>query len=129
MKVKALVSVSTNVPWTVNGEVVYIGNRPTLNPNIYELYTYSIEDKVEQVRREIGYITLTTGIITFTSNIFSDKDIIIDFTATPKSNDIVGARNLVLRIDTQESQIRGYIDEIASGGLSRSINYQPFSRE
>mgnify|MGYP001184554663 CR=1 FL=1 len=126
---KALVSVSTNVPWTVNGEVVYIGNRPTLNPNIYELYTYSIEDKVEQIRREIGYITLTTGIITFTSNIFSDEDIIIDFTATPKSNDIVGARNLVLLIDTQESRIRGYIDEIASGGLSRSIKYQPFNRE
>lgn len=125
-----LVQTSTDIPWTENGERVYLADEPKLNSsrerNIY-LYKISNGNTINKIR-DVGEINLETGVLKLRS-IFSDVPIKLKILVHPESNDVVGTRNFLLRIDETATRILANPDEISRGGATQSIDYQAFPRE
>ena len=72
------------------------------------------------IRRNVGVIDYKKGIITLNPvNILSGKlkdgQTIIELSACPKSNDVVGLQDLYLQLDTSKSNFEMIVDDIASG--------------
>jgi hypothetical protein len=76
----------------------------------------------------IGTIDLDKGILTVES-LQADDDVTVYIDVIPSSNDIAPKRNQLLTIDMSRLNITADVDTIASGGSSRAVDYQPFSRE
>jgi len=129
----ALIEVTTgNTRWTEGGKLISIADEKTSDPNLRNLYSYIIEENGSKTRlREVGYLNLEQGVLELFGNtlISDESEITISFIAIPKSNDIVGARNLLLNIDVESCNITPEADAIAAGGSSRSVDYKPFSRD
>ena len=129
----ALIEVTTgNTRWTEGGKLISIADEKTSDPNLRNLYSYIIEENGSKTRlREVGYLNLEQGALELFGNtlISDESEITISFIAIPKSNDIVGARNLLLNIDVESCNITPEADAIAAGGSSRSVDYKPFSRD
>jgi hypothetical protein len=81
------------------------------------------------VRRNVGTINYKNGIITLNPiNIIStgkikDGQSIIEISAIPKSNDVVGLQDLYLQLDINNSLFEMIIDEISSGLDPSASNY------
>jgi hypothetical protein len=80
------------------------------------------------VRRNVGSINYKNGIITLNPiNIISGKlkdgQTIIEISAIPKSNDVVGLQDLYLQLDISKSIFETVIDEISSGLDPSASNY------
>lgn len=128
---RALVSVFSNKPWIVNGEIYYIGDEPTANKNIYNLYLYIIEKSERKRIKNIGSFNLDQGLIEIRNLPEADdgEDVIITLIANSYSNDIAGKRNLLLTIDMENLNIDVTPDVISQAGNSRAIDYTTVPKE
>jgi hypothetical protein len=128
----AVSSYVTNVEWTYNGVPIYLADKE--DPSSTDkriLYTYALYANGTRytVQENVGNIVLSTGTLTLVPFGISDNTIKISIDLIPISDDIVSKRNQIVKIDIARCNILGYVDEIAVGGLSRSINYQTFKRD
>ena len=80
------------------------------------------------IRRNVGTINYKSGIITLNPvNIISGKlkdgQTIIELSACPKSNDVIGLQDLYLQLDISNSNFEMVVDNIASGLDPAASNY------
>ena len=80
------------------------------------------------IRRNVGRINYKSGIITLNPvNILSGKikdgQTIIEISACPQSNDVIGLQDLYLQLDISNSNFEMVIDEISSGLDPSASNY------
>ena len=80
------------------------------------------------VKRNVGVIDYKKGIITInpiniTSGKVKDGQTILELSACPKSNDVIGLQDLYLQLDISKSIIDTVIDEISSGLDPAASNY------
>ena len=80
------------------------------------------------VRRNVGTVNYKSGIITLNPlNILSGKlkdgQTIVELSACPKSNDVVGLQDLYLQLDISNSNFEMVVDEISSGLDPSASNY------
>lgn len=119
-----------NIPWTENGELVFLGDEAKINStrerNIF-LYKRGEQNSITKIR-DVGELNLDTGVLKLRS-IFADNPVKLKIMVHPKSNDVVGTRNFLLRIDETSTRIIANPDEIARGGVTQSIDYKAFPRE
>jgi hypothetical protein len=125
-------AVTSDTPWEYDGIRVYLADKedPTsMDKRI--LYTYSIATNGSRytVNDNVGSIVLSTGILTISPLGISDDQFDVSIDLIPISDDVVSKRNQIVKIDVARCNIFGYVDEIAVGGTSRSINYQTFKRD
>ena len=86
-------------------------------------------DEYEIIKTNAGIIDYETGKINlFPVNIsrtskLSGEDFIIEISAIPKSNDIIGKQDLYLQIDINKSIINMISDRISSGSDISGTNY------
>jgi len=128
---RAIIDVKSSIRWTENEESVYLADEAdtTNGNNVRNLYTYTLTGSTRNKLRDVGKLYLSTGVIEFNTSIYADDDVTLTILALPESNDIVGKRNILLRIDADECTVKGYPDEIAVGGSSRTVDYETFPRE
>ena len=103
---------------------VYISDIPNSNGEDGSLFLFTLPNVSSQsptiVRRNVGFINYKKGIITLNPiNVLSGKlkdgQTIIEMSACPKSNDIIGLQDLYLQLDISTSNFETIVDEIASG--------------
>ena len=125
-----LVQTSSDIPWTENGELAFLGDEAKINStrerNIF-LYKRGEQNSITKIR-DVGELNLDTGVLKLRS-IFADNPVKLKIMVHPKSNDVVGTRNFLLRIDETSTRIIANPDEIARGGVTQSIDYKAFPRE
>lgn len=130
---KSIAGYITDTTWLFNEERVYLADKqhPT-DQNIRILYTYQLlpDGKTQSVLLDnVGTLTLSTGILKLTQRAISSAPFKLTLDLIPISDDIVSRRNQLINIDYSRCNVQGYVDEIAVGGISRSINYQTFKRD
>lgn len=122
--------------YSYRGRTIYLGDEPSKVPNIRNIFQYTLENgSVSKFKGlngidlpPIGSIDLNTGILNIDS-LEADDDVTVYIDAIPASNDIVPKRNQLLTIDMSRLNLTADVDIIASGGSSRAVDYQSFSRE
>jgi len=80
------------------------------------------------LKRNVGVINYKSGIITLNPVIITSAkqkngQPIIEISATPKSNDVIGLQDLYLQLDISKSNFEMVIDEISSGLDPSASNY------
>lgn len=125
--------------WLFRGNKVYLGDEPSNNENIRNVFRYTLEaGQISKFKDNngidvapIGTIDLEKGILSIDGLKADDGQQLLTFNidVIPSSNDIAPKRNQLLAIDVERLNIIGEIDTIATGGSSRTIDYKPFSRE
>ena len=61
--------------------------------------------------------------INITSGKLKDGQAILEISACPKSNDVIGLQDLYLQLDTSNSKFEPIVDEISSGLDPAASNY------
>jgi hypothetical protein len=112
---------------------VYLGDLPNADRNTGSLFLFTIPSinstSSTIVRRNVGNINYKTGVITLNPiNIVStgkikDGQSILEISAVPKSNDVIGLQDLYLQLDINNSLFEMVIDEISSGLDPSASNY------
>lgn len=112
---------------------VYLGDLPNSNGQSGSIFLFTVpssnSSNVTIVKRNIGTIDYMKGIITLNPiNIISTTKIsngqnIIEISAIPSSNDVIGLQDLYLKLDINNSVFETIIDEISSGLNSAASNY------
>lgn len=111
-------------------ETVYFGDLPT-NKEVGSVFLFKLdaEDQPIVLRSNIGTINYTKGEITITSlNIIStsktkDGKPIIEISACPSSNDVIGKQDLYLQLDNSQVKINAVNDGIESGSDISGFSY------
>ena len=113
-------------------QTVYIGDIPNTDGITGSLFLFTI-DSINSttptvLRRNIGNIDYVKGILTINPiNILSGKvkdgQTIIEISAIPKSNDVVGKQDLYLQLDINNSIFDMVIDNISTGLDPSASNY------
>ena len=106
-------------------EQVYISDIPGSNQTTGSIFLFTLPISTSTiptiVRRNVGTIDYEQGIININPiNITSTEKIIngqsvIQISATPKSNDVIGLQDLYLQLDSSNSLFEMVIDEVSSG--------------
>ena len=120
--------------FTVSGitENVYISDVPNTNRTSGSLFLFTVPSVNSTsptiVRRNIGTIDYENGIVTLNpiiieSGKFKDGQSIVEISACPKSNDVVGLQDLYLQLDISTSNFETIVDEISSGLDPAASNY------
>lgn len=113
-------------------ENVYMSDIPDTNRVTGSIFLFTLPSVGSQsptiVRRNVGRIDYANGIITLNPiNIIAGKlkdgIPIIEVSATPVSNDVVGLQDLYLQLDISGSNFEMIVDEIASGLDPSASNY------
>ena len=111
---------------------VYLSDVPDSNAETGTLFLFSVPSVNSTtpsiIRRNVGYINYTKGIVTLNPiNIISGKlkdgQAILEISACPKSNDVIGLQDLYLQLDTSNSKFEPIVDEISSGLDPAASNY------
>ena len=111
---------------------VYISDIPSGNRITGSLFLFSVPSTVSTsptiVRRNIGTINYEKGIITINPIVIQSAKIrdgqsVIELSACPKSNDVVGLQDLYLQLDISNSTFEPIIDSISSGLNPSASNY------
>ena len=111
---------------------VYLSDIPDSNAETGRLFLFSVPSvnstSPSIIRRNVGYINYTKGIVTLNPiNIISGKlkdgQAILEISACPKSNDVIGLQDLYLQLDTSNSKFEPIVDEISSGLDPAASNY------
>ena len=112
---------------------VYLSDIPNTNRETGSLFFFTVPSVNSTtstvVRRNVGTIDYKKGIITLNPiNILStgkikDGQSIIEISATPKSNDVIGLQDLYLQLDINNSLFEMVVDEISSGLDPSASNY------
>ena len=115
----------------INGDV-YLSDLPNQDGIMGTLFFFSLptpnSTSPSIVRRNVGTINYKSGIITINPvNVLAGKvkdgQTIIELSACPKSNDVVGLQDLYLQLDISNSNFEMVIDEISSGLDPAASNY------
>ncbi len=120
--------------FTVSGIVgtVYLSDIPDTNRTTGSIFLFTVSSPNSTsstiVRRNVGRIDYKKGIITLNPiNISSGKvkngQSIIEISASPQSNDVVGLQDLYLQLDINNSTFEMVVDEISSGLDPSASNY------
>lgn len=110
---------------------VYFGDIPNTNMKVGSLFLFYLNSNVDPVivRKSIGTIDYITGeIITNPIKIISTEKTdggtpIIEISAIPESNDILGIQDLYLQIDINRLDVNTIPDNIESGSDTSGSNY------
>ena len=111
---------------------VYIGDIPNTNRITGSLFLFTLPNSSSQdptiVRRNVGTINYQKGIVTINpivvqSGQIKDGQTIIEISACPKSNDVIGLQDLYLQLDISNSTFEPIVDEISSGLNPAASNY------
>jgi hypothetical protein len=132
-------TIANSDAWLLRGNEVYLGDEASNVQGIRNVFRYTIEaGQISKFKDNngvevppIGTIDLEKGILSIDGLKGDDGQELLSFNidVIPLSNDIAPKRNQLLSIDVDRLSITGEVDTIATGGSSRSIDYQPFSRE
>ncbi len=120
--------------FTVSGisQVVYISDIPNTNRINGSLFLFTLPSSNSTsptiVRRNVGSINYQKGIITINPIVIQsgkkkDGQAIIELSATPKSNDVIGLQDLYLQLDISNSTFEPIVDGISSGLNPSASNY------
>jgi len=113
-------------------ENVYISDIPNTNRIDGTLFLFTVPSVNSTnptiVRRNVGSINYQKGIVTINPiNILAGKvkdgQPIIELSAVPRSNDVVGLQDLYLQLDISNSNFEMVVDNIASGLDPSASNY------
>ena len=113
-------------------ESVYLSDVPNTNRNNGTLFLFTVPSTNSTtptiVRRNVGTIDYKNGIVTLNpitieSGKFKDGQSIIEISACPSSNDVVGLQDLYLQLDISTSNFETIVDEISSGLDPAASNY------
>ena len=111
---------------------LYLSDVPNTDKETGSLFFFSLPSPNSTspsiVKRNVGNIDYKKGILTINPvNILSGKmkdgQPIIEISACPKSNDVVGLQDLYLQLDISNSNFETVVDEIASGLDPSGSNY------
>ena len=103
---------------------VYLSDVPNTNRENGSLFLFTLPTPTSTsptiVRRNVGRIDYTNGIITLNPiNVLSGKikdgQSIIELSACPRSNDVIGLQDLYLQLDISTSNFETIVDDISSG--------------
>ena len=112
--------------FTVAGiqETVYVSDLPDTNRQTGTLFFFTLPNPGSQspniVKRETGFINYRSGVITLnpvnmTGAKTKDGQPILELSATPHSNDVIGLQDLYLQLDTSKSLFEPVVDDVTSG--------------
>ena len=118
----------------VNGidQPVYLSDLPNGDLKTGTLFFFTLPSVISQtptiIRRNVGRIDYEKGIViinpvNITSGKQKDGQQIIEISATPLSNDVIGLQDLYLQLDISNSSFNMVIDEISSGLDPSASNY------
>ena len=105
-------------------ENVYLSDVPNTNRENGSLFLFTLPSPASTtptiVRRNVGSIDYKQGIITINPiNVLSGKikdgQTIIELSACPASNDVIGLQDLYLQLDISTSNFETVVDDISSG--------------
>ena len=111
---------------------IYIGDLPNTNKINGSLFFFTLPslDSTSPtiVRRNVGTIDYKSGVVTLNpvnvqSVMIKDGQTIIEISACPLSNDVIGLQDLYLQLDINNSNFETVVDEIASGLNTSGSNY------
>ena len=111
---------------------LYLSDVPNTDKETGSLFFFSLPSPNSTspsiVKRNVGTINYKKGILTINPvNILSGKmkdgQPIIEISACPKSNDVVGLQDLYLQLDISNSNFETVVDDIASGLDPSASNY------
>ena len=117
---------------TDSNEDVYLSDIPNTNRETGSLFLFTLPNAGSLnptiIKRNVGNINYKKGIITINPiNIINGKlkdgQTIIELSACPKSNDVIGLQDLYLQLDISNSTFDTVVDEIASGLDPAASNY------
>jgi hypothetical protein len=112
--------------FTVAGiqDVVYVSDIPDTNRRTGTLFFFTLPTAGSRspniVRRDVGFINYDSGVITInpvnmTGAKTKDGQPILELSATPHSNDVIGLQDLYLQLDTSSSLFEPVVDDVTSG--------------
>ena len=111
---------------------LYLSDIPNTDKETGSLFFFSLPSPNSTspsiVKRNVGTIDYKKGILTINPvNVLSGKmkdgQPIIEISACPKSNDVVGLQDLYLQLDISNSNFETVVDDIASGLDPSASNY------
>ena len=112
---------------------VYLSDIPNTNRETGSLFLFTVSNALSTdatiIRRNVGTIDYIDGIITLnpiniqSSSKTKDGQAIIEISACPYSNDVVGLQDLYLQLDISNSVFDMVIDQISSGLDPSASNY------
>tara|TARA_Y100001970_G_scaffold8261_1_gene9598 strand:+ start:114 stop:1943 length:1830 start_codon:yes stop_codon:yes gene_type:complete len=111
---------------------VYIADIPNTNKLNGSLFLFSVPsiDSTSPtiLRRNVGTIDYKNGVVTLNpiniqSGMIKDGQTVIEISACPLSNDVIGLQDLYLQLDINNSNFEMVVDEIASGLDPSGSNY------
>ena len=111
---------------------VYLADVPNTNRNTGSIFLFTVPSANSPtptiIRRNVGNINYKGGVVTLNPiNILSGKQkdgqAIIEVSAIPKSNDVIGLQDLYLQLDISNSNFDMVVDEISSGLDPSASNY------
>ena len=111
---------------------VYLSDIPDSNRETGSLFLFTVPNANSTtpsiIRRGVGNINYTKGIVTLnpiniTSGKLKDGQAILEISACPKSNDVIGLQDLYLQLDISNSKFEPIVDEISSGLDPAASNY------
>ncbi len=104
-------------------ETVYLGDLPEPDKKTGKLFLFKFSDEKfpVTVRKSVGTVDYVKGeILLYPINIIQtskviDNENLIEISAIPKSNDIIGLQDLYLQLDKTKIQINTVSDTLSSG--------------
>ena len=111
---------------------IYIGDIPNTDKSTGSLFFFTVPsiDSTSPtiVRRNVGTINYKAGVVTINpvnvqSGMIKDGQTVIEISACPLSNDVIGLQDLYLQLDINNSNFETVVDEIASGLNPSGSNY------
>ena len=111
---------------------IYLSDIPNSNRETGSIFFFTLPSVNSTsptiIRRNVGTINYKSGIITLNPvNILSGKlkdgQTIVELSACPKSNDVIGLQDLYLQLDISNSNFEMVVDNIASGLDPAASNY------
>ena len=113
-------------------ENVYLSDVPNTNRTNGSLFLFTVPSINSTtptiVRRNVGTVDYENGIVTLNpiiieSGKFKDGQSIVEISACPSSNDVVGLQDLYLQLDISTSNFETIVDEVSSGLDPAASNY------
>ena len=111
---------------------VYLSDIPNTNKETGSLFFFTLPSPNSTsptiIKRNVGNVNYKKGIVTINPvNVLSGKikdgQPVIEISACPKSNDVVGLQDLYLQLDISNSNFETVVDQISSGLDPAASNY------
>lgn len=123
-----------STPFRISGiqQDVYLSDVPDTNRTTGSLFLFTLPSVTSTepsvIRRNVGRIDYQNGIVTLnpiniTSGRERDGQAIVEISAIPQSNDVIGLQDLYLQLDISRSNFEMVVDEISSGLDPSASNY------